>query len=461
MVRGFQGPYTAAHKDRLATLDEGAGSKPVQIKDDLTPYLKSVPEKLSKLHDAVKESHKQGLDRPFMEISRIVTKLKLSPAVIYFYDFLVREVCDAFAYFDNELTPRENRFARYLYKQLETIREEHYEMHSGHLHGLCEEDVETVLGELDELIGIRAAKEKVREIANYARLQQARVSRGMEAIPTTYHAVYTGNPGTGKTTVARLMGRIFKALSVLKKGHLVECDRAALTGQYVGQTASKTNKIIDEAMDGILFIDEAYSLAKGGQDYGSEAIDTLLKRMEDNRDRLIVIVAGYPREMEQFINSNPGLRSRFTRYIDFPDFEDQELSQIFGALCRKHKLTLTADLKEKTLHHFHWQAENAGRDSGNGRMARNTFEKVVHEQADRLSKAGIYDAEALAILEAADLESPAEPAWREYLKSGRGYIVKCEHCEATYSWNPSVEMPVAKCDKCGREFNAEFGMLIE
>jgi len=183
--------------------------------------------------------------------------------------------------------------------------------------------------------------------------------------------------------------------------------------------------------------------------------------MEDDRDRLIVIVAGYPREMEQFIDSNPGLRSRFTRYIDFPDFEDQELSQIFGALCRKHGLSLTPDLKEKTLHHFHWKAENAGRDSGNGRMARNTFEKVVHEQADRLSKAGIYDAEALSILEAADLESPAEPMWREYRKSGRGYIVKCEHCEATYSWNSAIEMPVAKCDKCGREFNAEFGMLIE
>ena len=461
MAKAFQGPYTAGNQKRLATLDEDPGSKSVQVKDALTPYLKSVPDKLSQLHDAVKDSHKRGLDQAFLEISRVITKLKLSPAIIYFYDFLVREVCDAFAYFDNELSPRENRFARYLYKQLETIREEHYEMHSGHLHGLCEESVESVLAELDELTGIRAAKEKVRETANYARLQQARVARGMAAIPTTYHAVYTGNPGTGKTTVARLMGRIFKALGVLKKGHLVECVRAALTGQYVGQTAPKTNKIIDEAMDGILFIDEAYSLAKGGQDYGSEAIDTLLKRMGDDRDRLIVIVAGYPREMEEFINSNPGLRSRFTRYIDFPDFEEQELCQIFGSLCRKHDLALTPDLKEKTLHHFHWQARNAQRDSGNGRMVRNAFEKVVHEQADRLSKSGIYDAEALAILEAPDLESPAEPAWREYRESGRGYIVKCEHCEATYAWNPAVELPVAKCDKCGREFNSEFGMLIE
>lgn len=461
MVRGFQGPYTRANKDKLAALDQGAQGAKLAVRSDMTDYVKTVPDKLTQLHDAVKESHKQGLDRPFLEISRIVTRLELSPAIIYFYDFLVREVCDAFAYFDNAVTPRENRFARYLFKQLETIREEHYEMHSGHLHGLCEDDVESVLKELDDLIGIRAAKEKVREIANYARLQQARVAQGMEPIPTSYHAVYTGNPGTGKTTVARLMGRIFKTLGVLKKGHLVECDRAALTGQYVGQTAPKTNKLVDEALDGILFIDEAYSLAKGGQDYGGEAIDTLLKRMEDDRDRLLVIVAGYPREMEEFINSNPGLRSRFNRYIDFPDFEDQELSQIFGSLCRKHGLALTPDMKEKTVHHFHWMARNAKRDSGNGRMVRNTFEKVIHNQADRLSKAGIYDSEALAILEAPDLESPAETDWREYRESGRGYIVKCEFCEATYSWNPAVELPVAQCDQCRRKFNAEFGMLIE
>jgi stage V sporulation protein K len=461
MARGFQGPYTLANKDKLAALDQGVEGTSLSIKSDLTDYLKTVPDKLSQLHDAVKESHKQGLDRPFLEISRIVTKLELSPAIIYFFDFLVREVCDAFAYFDDAVTPRENRFVRYLFKQLETIREEHYEMHSGHLHGLCEDDVEIVLKELEELIGIRAAKEKVREIANYARLQQARVAQGMGPIPTSYHAVYTGNPGTGKTTVARLMGRIFKTLGVLKKGHLVECDRAALTGQYVGQTAPKTNKVVDEALDGILFIDEAYSLAKGGQDYGGEAIDTLLKRMEDDRDRLLVIVAGYPREMEEFINSNPGLRSRFNRYIDFPDFEDEELSRIFGSLCRKHGLALTPAMKEKTVHHFHWMARNAKRDSGNGRMVRNTFEKVVHEQADRLSKAGIYDSEALAILEAPDLESPAEGDWKAYRESGRGYIVKCEFCEATYSWNPAVELPVAQCDKCQRKFNAEFGMLIE
>jgi stage V sporulation protein K len=419
MARGFQGPYTLANKDKLAALDQGVEGTSLSIKSDLTDYLKTVPDKLSQLHDAVKESHKQGLDRPFLEISRIVTKLELSPAIIYFFDFLVREVCDAFAYFDDAVTPRENRFVRYLFKQLETIREEHYEMHSGHLHGLCEDDVEIVLKELEELIGIRAAKEKVREIANYARLQQARVAQGMGPIPTSYHAVYTGNPGTGKTTVARLMGRIFKTLGVLKKGHLVECDRAALTGQYVGQTAPKTNKVVDEALDGILFIDEAYSLAKGGQDYGGEAIDTLLKRMEDDRDRLLVIVAGYPREMEEFINSNPGLRSRFNRYIDFPDFEDEELSRIFGSLCRKHGLALTPAMKEKTVHHFHWMARNAKRDSGNGRMVRNTFEKVVHEQADRLSKAGIYDSEALAILEAPDLESPAEGDWKAYRESGR------------------------------------------
>lgn len=210
-----------------------------------------------------------------------------------------------------------------------------------------------------------------------------------------------------------------------------------------------------------MFIDEAYSLAKGSQDYGSEAIDTLVKRMEDDRDRLLVIVAGYPNEMETFISSNPGLRSRFNRTVEFPDFNDRELCRIFGSLCRKHGLSLTPELKEKTVHHFRWITRNATRDAGNGRMVRNAFEKVVHEQASRLSRSGIYDDEALAILEASDLESAADTAWKNYRKSGRGYVVECEHCEAVYEWDAAIERPVAQCDQCQQSFYSEFGILVE
>ncbi|MGY8655926.1 MAG: AAA family ATPase [Verrucomicrobiia bacterium] len=459
MARGFQGPYTRANRERLKALDRGLSGTRLPIKDRLTPYLKAVPEKLSRLHDAVRKSRRLGPDRLFLEISRITTRLELSPAVIYFYDYLVREVCDGFARLHDLHAPREGRFARYLYKQLETICQEHYEERAERLHGLGADDFEAVLRELDGLIGIRSAKEKVREIANFARLQMERSSRGMDAIPTSYHAVYTGNPGTGKTTVARIMGRAFKALGVLKKGHVVECDRSSLVAEHVGQTAAKTNKIIDEALDGILFIDEAYSLAKGGQDYGSEAIDTLVKRMEDDRDRLLVIVAGYPNEMATFISSNPGLRSRFNRTVEFPDFADRELCRIFGSLCRKHDLSLTPELKEKIVHHFRWITRNPTRDAGNGRMVRNAFEKVVHEQASRLSRSGIYDDEALSILEASDLESPADTAWRNYRKSGRGYVVECEQCKAIYDWDPAVERPVAQCGHCGQAFYSEFGIL--
>ena len=165
------------------------------------------------------------------------------------------------------------------------------------------------LGELDDLIGMRTIKAKVHQTADFAKVQQWRLARGLKPIPTSYHAVYTGRPGTGKTTVARLMGRIYQALGILKKGHVVECDRASLVAEYVGQTAIKTHQIIDSALDGILFIDEAYTLAKQDQDFGQEAIDTLLKRMEDDRERLIVIVAGYSDEMETFVQSTPGLKA--------------------------------------------------------------------------------------------------------------------------------------------------------
>ena len=190
---------------------------------------------------------------------------------------------------------------------------------------------------LEALIGLAPVKNEIMALANFVKIQKQRVDAGMKAVPVSYHCVFTGNPGTGKTTVARIVAGIYRDLGVLAKGHLVETDRSGLVAEYVGQTAVKTNKVIDDAIDGVLFIDEAYTLAQaGGNDFRMEAIATLLKRMEDDRSRLVVILAGYSGEMETFIEANPGLRSRFNRYIDFPDYSAEELVQIFMSLAESN-----------------------------------------------------------------------------------------------------------------------------
>lgn len=190
--------------------------------------------------------------------------------------------------------------------------------------------------DLNNMIGLSRVKEEIETLRNYVLMKKRREKQGLRSSNISYHCVFTGNPGTGKTTVARLLASIYKDLGVLKKGHLIETDRSGLVAEYVGQTAIKTNSIIDSALDGALFIDEAYTLANGdSNDFGAEAIATLLKRMEDNRDRLVVILAGYSREMENFINSNPGLRSRFNRYIHFDDYTADELYEIFCSIVEK------------------------------------------------------------------------------------------------------------------------------
>ena len=194
--------------------------------------------------------------------------------------------------------------------------------------------------ELDELIGLEQVKEEVHSLANFVKIQKQREKKGLKIPKMSLHLVFTGSPGTGKTTVARIVARIYKDLGVLKKGHTVETDRSGLVANYVGQTATKTNAIVDSALNGVLFIDEAYALvptANKNNDYGQEAISTLLKRMEDDRDRLVVIVAGYTNEMKRFIDSNPGLQSRFNRYINFPDYTSGELCDIFNMYVKKNQ----------------------------------------------------------------------------------------------------------------------------
>ena len=242
--------------------------------------------------------------------------------------------------------------------------------------------------ELDDLIGLGSVKKEVRSLANFVKLQKQREAQGLKTARVSYHLVFYGSPGTGKTTVARIVGRIYKDLGVLKKGHTVETDRAGLVGEYIGMTGPKTDTVISKALDGVLFIDEAYSLVPedgGGKDYGQEAIATILKRMEDYRDRLVVIVAGYKDEMQRFIDSNPGLQSRFNRYIDFPDSSAQELTDIFKMYMRKNQYTMDGDAEAYLKTRLEIAIEKKDRNFGNARFARNVFEKSIQAQANRLA----------------------------------------------------------------------------
>ena len=242
------------------------------------------------------------------------------------------------------------------------------------------------IDELNELIGLSETKKEITTLSNYIQMKLKRDEMGMKSPNVSLHCVFTGNPGTGKTTVARILAGIYKNMGLLKKGHLVETDRSGLIAEYLGQTAVKTNKIIDEALDGVLFIDEAYSLVQGAKgDYGPEAVSTLLKRMEDDRDRLVVIVAGYTKEMEDFINSNPGLQSRFNRYIHFTDYSAEELYDIFCLQMKKNEYTISDSASQRLKAILADAVANKEKDFGNARFVRNLFEKVIENQANRLA----------------------------------------------------------------------------
>ena len=226
--------------------------------------------------------------------------------------------------------------------------------------------------ELDELIGLEDVKEEVRSLANFVKVQKMRQEKGLKTPKMSYHLVFTGSPGTGKTTVARIVARIYKDLGILKRGHTVETDRSGLVAEYMGQTAIKTNALVDSALNGVLFIDEAYALVPdasySGGDYGQEAISTLLKRMEDDRDRLVVIIAGYPKEMQRFIDSNPGLKSRFNRYINFPDYTAEELYRIYLMYAKKNEYTLNQEAGVYLRERLEDVVEHKTRNFGISRM---------------------------------------------------------------------------------------------
>lgn len=372
-----------------------SNGKPLQFKTIQLTNPNDLYHSCNKIIEDIAKGLGHSIEIPPFIVSRLLsnsdeTIQKQYKVLLYRYFSLASKV-------DNRVSREEDSFLKSII--VEDAENSHEKKKSGtpNLHDSSAE-------QLSSLIGLVSVKKEIQTLTNFVKIQQKRAEQGLKSSSVSYHCVFTGNPGTGKTTVARIVADIYKNLGVLKKGHLVETDRAGLVAEYVGQTAIKTNKIIDSALDGVLFIDEAYSLVGGGEsDYGKEAIATLLKRMEDDRERLVVILAGYTKDMKQFIDSNPGLQSRFNRYIEFPDYTSDELYQIFALSLKKYDYHITDDAKVALQHFFEDAVAHKDANFGNGRFVRNIFEKVLEHQANRLASESNLTTERLSEITIEDL----------------------------------------------------------
>lgn len=323
-----------------------------------------------------------------------------------------------------------------------------------------EQRLAEVLAQLDALIGLHQVKHEIRTLTNFLKMQHQREAQGLPTTKLSLHLVFGGNPGTGKTTVARIVGQIYGSMGVLSKGHLVETDRSGLVAEYAGQTGPKTNQKVDEALDGVLFVDEAYSLvAESGDDpYGREAVQALLKRMEDNRDRLVVVLAGYPEEMDRLIRSNPGLSSRFNTKLTFEDYTPGLLGRIFGGMCETNHYVVTPDAQARLLLGFQWLYEQRDEHFGNGRLVRNVFENTIRRLANRIAGIAPLTKEVLTTIQAEDIVIDGVPSdhWRR-LDDGIPFSITCQGCQET------TQVPVkylgrkVRCKRCSARFVAEWG----
>jgi len=315
--------------------------------------------------------------------------------------------------------------------------------------------------QLEQLVGLATVKREIDTLTNFLRLQQHRAQAGLPATRLSLHLVFEGNPGTGKTSVARIVGQIYRGLGVLDKGHLVETDRSGLVAEFVGQTAPKTNRIIDEAMDGVLFIDEAYAIvSEAGDDaYGREALQTLLKRMEDDRERLVVIMAGYPEPMTRLLRVNPGLSSRINNRLHFEDYDVVELCQIFERMCDQNQYVLPAATRVKLLLGFKWLYEHRDAHFGNGRLVRNVFETAIRRLANRVADVVPITTELLTVLTADDIEFPGVPSevFSERSNASRRFRLPCPNCGKPCQTRGDYLGRRVQCTACEHSFIVSWG----